>query len=196
MQIDLGGAARDFALLPVVEDRRARIGLAIVTFVVATSFGAHVAVPLPWTPVPMTLQPLFVILAGAVLGPRLGAATMATYLAVGMGGAPVFAQGHAGIGWLLGPTGGYLISYPAAAYVSGLLAGKASASALRLFGALSAGMLIIYVGGTAQLAFLTQLDLRAVMALSVLPFLGGDLTKVLIGVFVAKRVRPTSLARL
>ena len=196
MQIDLGNAARDFALLPVLEDRRARIGFAIVTFVVATSFGAHVAVPLPWTPVPMTLQPLFVILAGAVLGPRLGAATMATYLAVGMGGAPVFAQGHAGIGWLLGPTGGYLISYPAAAYVSGLLAGKASASALRLFGALSAGMLIIYVGGTAQLAFLTQLDLRAVMTLSVLPFLGGDLTKVLIGVFVAKKVRPTSLARL
>ena len=196
MQLDLGSAARDFALLPVVEDRRARIGLAIVTFVVATSFGAHVAVPLPWTPVPMTLQPLFVILAGAVLGPRLGAAAMATYLAVGMGGAPVFSQGHAGIGWLLGPTGGYLISYPAAAYVSGLLAGKASSSALRLFGALSAGMLIIYVGGTAQLALLTQLDLRAVMALSVLPFLGGDLAKVLIAVIVAKRVRPTSLARL
>ena len=85
---------------------------------------------------------------------------------------------------------------PAAAYVSGLLAGKASASALRLFGALSAGMLIIYVGGTAQLAFLTQLDLQTVMTLSVLPFLGGDLTKVLIGVFVAKKVRPTSLARL
>ncbi|HIC15284.1 MAG TPA: hypothetical protein EYO83_09095, partial [Gemmatimonadetes bacterium] len=74
MQINLGNAARDLAFLPVVEDRRARIGLAIVTFVVATSFGAHVAVPLPWTPVPMTLQPLFVILAGAVLGPRLGAA--------------------------------------------------------------------------------------------------------------------------
>jgi len=196
MQVGPGNAARDFALFPVVDDRRARIGIAIVAFVVATSFGAQVAVPLPWTPVPMTLQPLFVILAGAVLGPRLGAATMATYLAVGMGGAPVFAQGHAGIGWLLGPTGGYLISYPAAAYVSGLLAGKASASALRLFGALSAGMLIIYVGGTAQLAFLTQLDLQTVMTLSVLPFLGGDLTKVLIGVFVAKKVRPTSLARL
>ena len=196
MQIDLRNAVRDFALLAVVEDRRARIGLAIVTFVLATSFASHVAVPLPWTPVPMTLQPLFVILAGAVLGPRLGAAAMATYLAVGMGGAPVFAQGHAGIGVLLGPTGGYLISYPAAAYVSGLLAGKASSSALRLFGALSAGMLIIYVGGTAQLALLTQLDLRAVMDLSVLPFLGGDLTKVLMGVLVAKRVRPTSLARL
>ena len=195
MQVGPGNAARDFALFPVVDDRRARIGIAIVAFVVATSFGAQVAVPLPWTPVPMTLQPLFVILAGAVLGPRLGATTMATYLAVGMGGAPVFAQGHAGIGWLLGPTGGYLISYPAAAYVSGLLAGKASASALRLFGALSAGMLIIYVGGTAQLAFLTQLDLQTVMTLSVLPFLGGDLTKVLIGVFVAKKVRPTSLAR-
>ncbi|HCR04020.1 MAG TPA: BioY family transporter [Gemmatimonadetes bacterium] len=196
MQVGPGNAARDFALFPVVDDRRARIGIAMVAFVVATSFGAQVAVPLPWTPVPMTLQPLFVILAGAVLGPRLGATTMATYLAVGMGGAPVFAQGHAGIGWLLGPTGGYLISYPAAAYVSGLLAGKASASALRLFGALSAGMLIIYVGGTAQLAFLTQLDLQTVMTLSVLPFLGGDLTKVLIGVFVAKKVRPTSLARL
>ena len=196
MQIGLGNAARGFTLFPVVDDRRARIGIAIVAFVVATSFGAQVAVPLPWTPVPMTLQPLFVILAGAVLGPRLGAAAMATYLALGMGGAPVFSQGHAGIGWLLGPTGGYLISYPAAAYVSGLLAGKASSSALRLFGALSAGMLIIYVGGTAQLALLTQLDLRAVMTMSVLPFLGGDLTKVLIGVFVAKRVRPTSLARL
>ena len=98
MQLDLGNAARDFALLPVVEDRRARIGVSIVAFVLATSFGAHVAVPLPWTPVPMTLQPLFVILAGALLGPRLGAAAMASYLAVGMGGAPVFSQGHAGFG--------------------------------------------------------------------------------------------------
>lgn len=196
MQLDLGSAARDIALLPVVADRRARIALSIVAFVVATSLGAHVAVPLPWTPVPMTLQPLFVILAGALLGPRLGAAAMASYLAVGMGGAPVFSQGHAGIAWLLGPTGGYLISYPAAAYVSGLLAGKASSGALRIFGALSAGMLTIYVGGTAQLALLTQLGLGEVLALSVLPFLAGDLVKVLIGVIVAKKMRPTSLDRL
>ena len=102
MQVDFGSAARDIALIPVVADRRARIALSIVAFVVATSLGAHVAVPLPWTPVPMTLQPLFVILAGAVLGPRLGAAAMATYLAVGMGGRTGFftrTRGHRLAAW-------------------------------------------------------------------------------------------------
>ncbi len=196
MQLDVGTAVREFALHPLVENRSARRTIGIAAFVVATSLGAYVAMPLPMTAVPMTLQPLFVILAGAVLGPRLGAAAMASYLALGLAGAPVFSQGHAGFAWLLGPTGGYLISYPAAAYVTGLLAGKTSSGGLRLFGALSAGMLIIYLGGTAQLALLTQSDLGGVLALSVLPFLGADLVKVLIGVVVAKGMRPTSLERL
>ncbi len=163
--------------------------------VVATAIGAQVRVPLPWTTVPMTLQPLFVILAGALLGTRLGAASMAVYLAVGVLGAPVFSGGGAGVGWLMGPTGGYLVAFPAAAGAVGWLAGDRAGGSVRLFVALVAGLALIYLGGVTHLAILTGRDWSSLLALGVLPFLGGDLVKVLIALIVARPLRPISLGR-
>jgi biotin transport system substrate-specific component len=168
-------------------------GLALA--VVATAIGAQVRVPLPWTTVPMTLQPLFVILAGALLGTRLGAASMAVYLAVGVLGAPVFSGGGAGVGWLMGPTGGYLVAFPAAAGAVGWLAGDRAGGSVRLFVALVAGLALIYLGGVTHLAILTGRDWSSLLALGVLPFLGGDLVKVLIALIVARPLRPISLGR-
>lgn len=185
---------RTWAVQEVVPDRRIRTALGMVAFALATTFGAYVAVPLPWTSVPMTLQPLFVILAGAVLGPRAGAGAMAGYLAVGAMGAPVFSFGGAGLPWLMGPTGGYLLAMPAAACVVGAVAGR-NAGWLRLLGALTLGMATIYLGGVSQLFLLTRQELSGLLAVGVLPFLAGDLTKILGAALLARSVRSTSLGR-
>lgn len=166
------------------------LGLGIVAFILATAFGAYVAVPLPFTPVPITLQPLFVILAGALLGPWAGASAMAGYLALGIGGAPVFSAGHAGLPWLLGPTGGYLIAYPAAAFVVGVLA-KDTRSVVRLGAALGAGVAVLYLGGVSQLWILTRQDVGALLLQGVLPFLAGDLVKVLAALGLVRALRST-----
>lgn len=185
---------RTLAAHQVVADDRARTGIGMVAFVLAMSFGAYVAVPLPWTPVPMTLQPLFVLLAGAVLGPRAGAGAMAGYLMVGAAGAPVFAMGGAGLPWLLGPTGGYLVAMPAAAWLVGAAAGR-DAGWLRLLGALTLGMATIYLGGLAQLFLLTRQEMGALLAVGVLPFLAGDVTKILAAALLARSIRSSSLGR-
>jgi biotin transport system substrate-specific component len=120
---------------------------------------------------------------------------MAVYLAVGLAGAPVFSGGGAGLLWLAGPTGGYLIAFPAVAAVVGLLAGPRDSGALRLFVALAAGLVVLYLGGLSQLALLTGRSPADLLALGVVPFLAGDLIKVLVAFLVARRVRPVSLGR-
>lgn len=181
-------AAPTQLLHEVAADGRARTFLGVVAFVLATTVGAYVAVPLPWTPVPMTLQPLFVILAGALLGPWAGASAMAAYVALGAAGAPVFSNGHAGIPWLMGATGGYLLAYPAAAFVVGLLATPASGRLRTLVG-LVAGLGVIYLGGVSQLSLLTGQGLVEVLPLAVVPFLAGDAVKVLIALVLVGLAR-------
>ena len=102
------------------ESRESRVKIVgIVGFAIALAAASQVAIPLPFTPVPITLQPLVVVLAGLMLGPVAGAASMLLYLAAGAAGLPVFAPiGAPGIARFLGPTGGYLIAYPAAAFVA------------------------------------------------------------------------------
>jgi len=185
---------RGWAVQEVVEDRRARMMIGGVAFALATAFGAQVAVPLPWTPVPVTLQPLFVILAGVMLGPRVGAVAMAAYVGVGALGAPVFSNGGAGLPWLLGPTGGYLLAVPAAAFVAGSVAGRQGA-AFRTLAGLALGVATMYVGGVSQLLVVTGQELGAVLAMGVVPFLVGDVTKILLAFFVVRSAKWTSTGR-
>ena len=196
-------SVRSLAGRDVVVDRRARMAVGIVAFALATVFGAQIAVPVPLTPVPITLQTLFVILAGAVLGPRGGAASMALYVGIGAMGAPVFSNGGAGIAWLLGPTGGYLLSYPASAFVVGVVTApgkkkseKSAASALLLIAGLVLGVLVQYVGGLTQLALLTGRSLDEVIAMGALPFLFGDGVKIATAAWIARGMRSTSFGAL
>src|SRR5216110_2407175 len=106
--------------------RRAALGvrvLAVVLGAILVAAAAQVALPLPGTPVPMTLQPMAVLLVGGLLGARFGALSMILYLAMGAAGLPVFTPTVPlfGIARLLGPTGGYLLEYPVAAWVTGWL---------------------------------------------------------------------------
>lgn len=180
---------RNAATLELVPDRNARRVLAVSAFALATAFGAHVAVPL--TPVPVTLQTLFVILAGAMLGPRLGAASQIAYLGLGIAGLPVFAGGF-GLAYLAGPTGGYLLAFPATAFVAGVVAqritGRGLAGALALFIGLFLASLITLGGGTAWLAITTG-DAATAMAVGFLPFLAGDILKVGLATLLAWRGR-------
>ena len=163
---------------------------------------AQVAVPLPGTPVPMTLQPLAVLLVGGLLGPALGASSLLLYLALGAAGLPVFTPlGVPGALRLIGPTGGYLLSYPIAAYAVGKLAvgfsdpGRqpgvlGAGDWARVSLAAFAGLLLIHLGGLAQLVLLTHSTARAAQ-LGTLPFLLGDLGKLVIAVLaLAPTIRP------
>lgn len=187
---------RTAAALEVVPDRNVRRVLAVAAFAAATAFGAHVAVPL--TPVPVTLQTFFVILAGAMLGPRLGAASQIAYLGMGIAGLPVFVGG-VGLAYLAGPTGGYLLAFPATAFVSGLVArrvtGRGAAAGALLFIGLFLASLITLGGGTAWLAVLTGDPGRALM-LGFVPFLVGDVLKVGLATLVALRGRDRTLGLL
>ena len=188
------GTLRTWVVRDVIVDQRARAAVAVLAFALAITFGAQVAVPLPVTPVPITIQTLFVVLAGVALGPRLGALAAATYVLLGAAGAPVFANGGAGLPWLLGPTGGYLLAAPAAAMVAGWVAGPGRSGWRSLLG-LSLGVLTMYAGGVAQLSLLTGEPLAALLALGVLPFVAGDAAKVLLALWITRGMRGTSFGR-
>jgi biotin transport system substrate-specific component len=160
---------------------------AVTLGVVLVAAAAQVAVPLPGTPVPLTLQPLAVLIVGGLLGPWLGASSLLIYLALGAAGLPVFTPiGLPGIARLIGPTGGYLLAYPLAAYAVGKVSGEAPGHARVALAAL-AGLVLIYLGGMAQLLLLTG-SLRAAARFGSLPFLIGDLIKLGAAVLV---LRPT-----
>lgn len=170
------------------QDRRYAI-LGALGFVLVLAAASQVAIPLPGTPVPLTLQPLVVVLAGMMLGPTLGLASMALYLAIGATGLPVFAPvGPPGIARFLGPTGGYLIAYPAAAFTAGFLAQRYPSLLGRWLAAM-AGIAVIFVGGLSQLTILTGSVGRAV-ALGLTPFAVFDLVKAFVAALIARpRVR-------
>ncbi len=148
--------------------------LGIVAFAGLVALGARISVPL-W-PVPLTLQVPFVLLAGAFLGSRAGAGSMTTYLAAGVLGLPVFASGG-GPGYLLGPTGGYLVGFVAAAAVVGLLAGP-QAGFVRLLLAMTAGVAVIHAFGLLYLSvFLGGAPWEA-LQVALLPLAVGSVLKV------------------
>ena len=146
-------------------------------------------IPLGFTPVPITLQTLVVLLSGAMLGPYYGALSMILYVAVGALGLPVFAGGGSGIGALLGPTGGYLFSYFIAAFAIGkILQIKKSPKYLDYVLAMIAGTIIIYTLGAGWGMVVTGLGLAAIMIGWVLPFIIGDAIKLLIAAYIANKV--------
>lgn len=166
--------------------RPVAIPLAVLVFAALTALGAHVAVPLGFTPVPMTLQTLFVLLAGVLLGPAAGAASQLLYLGLGVAGVPVFAMGAAGLPWLLSPTGGYLMAFPAAAALAGWIAGS-EGGRVRTAVALVFATAVIFASGAGWLSVVTELDARAVFASGVQPFLPGAVIKAAIVYVIARR---------
>jgi biotin transport system substrate-specific component len=167
--------------------------LAVVFVTVLTIVAAQVSVPLPFTPVPFTLQPMVVLLGGAALGSRLGMSSQILYIAIGLAGLPVFAASPVlpqGFGRLLGPTGGYLMSYPIAAFVAGYLAERGfDRRYLTSVIAMAAGLAIIFACGVAWMAFGTpRVGLSAAIATGLVPFIPADIVKILLAATVLPAV--------
>ncbi|MGA7158519.1 MAG: biotin transporter BioY [Acidobacteriaceae bacterium] len=160
---------------------RVVLGLA-ATLVVALA--AHVSIPLPFTPVPLTLQPLAVLGVGLALGPLDGFLAMLAYLAEGAMGLPVFSPvGLGGVAQLLGPTGGFLMSYPLVAFIAGGLTHGLKARAVRFvaaFAACSAAMAVLYACGAGWFMHYTGNNIHAAWIGAVAPFLPGEFVKVLV----------------
>jgi biotin transport system substrate-specific component len=168
----------------------AGVRAAAVLFVtVLTATAAQVSVPLPFTPVPLTFQPMVVLLGASALGGRLGATSQSLYLLAGLAGLPVFAASPLlpqGAARLLGPTGGYLLSYPLAAFVAGSLAERGLDR--RYLGsvlAMLAGLAVVFAFGVFWLSFFLSpanpaLGIVAAASAGFYPFIGADLVKVLI----------------
>jgi biotin transport system substrate-specific component len=176
--------------LPLVRPAILRRPLAIVLGSLLVAVCAHISIPLWFTPVPVTLQTFAVLLLGLLLSPSLSAAALLLYLVEGAIGLPVFSPyAPPGLLHLLGPTGGYLLSYPFAAALTGLLrrrfASRGFAPALL---AAATGSLFILLCGAAWFGILTHQS-AAVLTLAVLPFLAGDILKVVAAAGAASGLR-------
>ena len=158
----------------------------VALFVALTAAAAQVSIPLPFTPVPLTLQPMVVLLGGAVLGARLGMSAQALYLLLGIAGLPVFAASPVlpqGALRLIGPTGGYLMSYPFAAFVAGSLAERGlDRRYLTSLFAMACGLVVIFTCGVMWLAFFARptAGLEAALRTGLYPFIPMDIFKLLI----------------
>lgn len=160
-------------------------------FAAVTGVGAFISIPLPLSPVPITLQLFFTLLSGLVLGSRWGALSQFVYLLLGGIGLPIFAGGAAGFQSLIGPTSGYLWGFVLAAFVVGFLTERSRSLGMSIF-AIVLGLLAIYIPGTLVLAKVADLSVVKALSLGVVPFVPGDVIKAIFAVFVHLRVQRAS----
>jgi len=156
-------------------------GASVVLAVVLTAAAAQFTSPLPFTAVPFTMAPLVVMLSGAALGSRLGFLAQVMYLMAGAMGLSVFAPSITlppGAARLIGPTGGYLLAYPVAAFVTGWLAERGwDRRYLTSFASMLAGLAVIFIGGVSWLATLPGQTIATAIAGGFVPYIGVDIVK-------------------
>jgi biotin transport system substrate-specific component len=164
------------AWLPATGARRMVAGLGLsAAFAALTVVGANIVIPIE--PVPITLQTLFVLLAGASIGAGWGSLSQWMYIALGVIGLPVFAGGAAGAAVLAGPTGGYLISFLIAPWVIGTLLRRSNRIGWQVF-SFAVGKVVILTLGVAHLTLFYTHDLAQSLAVGVVPFLPGAAIKI------------------
>jgi biotin transport system substrate-specific component len=179
--------------IPIARTERLKRVAAVVGGALLVALCAQFAVPLPGTPVPFTLQVAAVLVVGGLLGPRFGAASLALYLMLGAAGLPVFQPlGVPGVARLVGPTGGYLLAYPVAAALAGVVVADGRHWGRLILG-LTLAVLVIHAGGVAQLAVLTG-GFSGAIAAGSMPFLLGDALKIGVAALVVRRLGPTTHA--
>jgi len=175
-----GETLLEVALAPL--DLVRQVGL-VIGFSLLTALAAQVVIPIG--PVPITGQTFAVLLTGALLGSRLGAIAMIAYLIEGASGLPFFAGGHFGLVHLMGPTGGYLVAFPAAAFIAGAFAEHGWDR--RFFSAAAAmaiGSAVIIVCGCVWFSLLTHTSIFNAIRVTVAPFILGDIVKILLAAAV------------
>lgn len=170
-----------------------------LSMAVITGLLAQLRIYLPWSPVPITAQTFAVLLAGVLLGKWWGGISLAVYTGLGAAGVPWFNGWNAGLSHLVGPTGGYLIGFVLAAFFLGYFSDKyvKSRGFLSMLGLMSlANFVFIYIPGAIQLGLWLKLvensavTATAIISMGVLPFIAGDIAKIILAASVAKVITP------
>jgi biotin transport system substrate-specific component len=151
--------------------------IGIAAFTVLTALGAFVRIPLPFSPVPVTLQTMFVLLSGAFLGLGFGVAAQALYVALGIAGMPIFSGAGSGLFYLSGPTGGYLIGFIVSAHLIARGLKNPPHTFLAVFGRFLAADLLIFIFGILWLKAIFGSSLSTLLLIGFVPFIPGDLLK-------------------
>lgn len=157
-------------------------------FAALTAIGAFISIPI--NPVPISLQTLFTLLSGMILGSKLGAISQLIYLFLGAVGLPVFSGFRGGLGILFGPTGGFLTGFVISAYIVGKFIETRKED--KIFSYFLIGLLgtfVIYLTGVTQLLIITKIGVKEAIIVGVLPFLPGDLLKIIAATFIAIRLK-------
>jgi len=154
--------------------------LGVIVFVILTSLGAFVRIPLPFTPVPITLQTLFVLLSASFLGGNLGSITQLSYIFLGVGGLPIFTGAGSGLTYLAGPTAGYLFGFVLASFFAGNLIKHAKNNLFLILAIVFAADLMILFCGTLWLKFIFGYPVTKLFLMGFLPFIPGDLLKAIV----------------
>ncbi len=166
-------------------------------FAAFLAISSLIEIPIPFSPVPITLQVLIVFLIAPLLGPRYGAFTCLIYLIFGTIGLPVFAGGTSGLAILLGPTGGYLFGFPLGAAIGGLVCGNLSPTKrldlIRISLGVIATLATIYSIGIIWLSVFLRISIAQAILLGAVPFIIVDIFKTIVAIPIALRFRWTSL---
>lgn len=172
----------------LIRDKRVCRLLAVGAFIILTTLSAFVRLPLPFTPVPLTLQTFFVLLSGALLGRKLGVLTQAAYMFLGLSGQQVFTGSGSGSLYLLGPTGGYIVGFVLASFLAGSFLIKEGQSLAAIFIKLLAADFIILFSGMLWLKISLSCTLNKSFLLGFLPFVSGDILKVILAAAVYHKI--------
>ncbi len=162
--------------------------LAVSVFIALTTLSAFVRIPLPFTPVPLTLQTLFVLFSGALLGRKLGVITQAGYMFLGLTGLQVFTGFGSGSLYLLGPTGGYIVGFILASFFAGSLFSETRHSWGNTFLKFLCADFIILLSGMLWFKVALSCSLNQAFLLGFLPFVPGDLLKVTFATVVFNKI--------
>ena len=169
----------ELARKELILDKKVTAVIGVVSFIILMACSAFIRVPLPFTPVPLTLQTFAVLLTGAVLGKKLGSISQAGYIGLGAAGLPIFSGAGFGLAYLMGPTGGYLVGFITAAWVIGQIIGDKKSGFFKILFAMFIGEIILFSLGVTWLSISLHFGIVKALTLGLLPFVIGDVIKLL-----------------
>jgi biotin transport system substrate-specific component len=172
----------------LVNDKTLNAVIGVLFFILATALGAYVRIPLEGTPVPITLQTLFVILSGAVLGWRLGFYSQLGYLLLGAIGLPIFQGYSSGISHILGPTGGYLVGFLFASSVVGIMTSQKEPNIYLVLASFIIGNIILYSLGVSWLIYIYKIEILKALSMGVIPFIPIELIKISLATLIYSKI--------
>ena len=176
----------------IISNRKLTAVIGVVFFILAAALGAYIRIPVHGSPIPITLQTFFVLLAGAVLGKKLGLYSQAGYILAGISGLPMFQGTSLGASYLLGPTGGYLIGFMICAFVIGLIMDSVKPNIVSIAAVFALGSLIIYASGILWLVCIYKMNLTNAIMAGALPFIPGDMAKIAIASAIYSKISKRS----